>query len=120
MSSPAIVALTQAVLDEWRAAGVVVTAYEGNPRYVPVILDLTLSSQNNLETVRRNVIHALVRYSLNLKPGETMAFGDLLGTIRGVSGVIPLLSTVVSPPGDVVPATSDEVLRIRRTDVSFS
>jgi len=120
MSSPALVAEVQAVIDlSWAAFGVVPRVVGGSPRSVPIIVSPRLRYGHDIVRARRNTVEALVALGSRQFPGEKLLYADILAALRRVPQLVVDDATLVAPIGDVEPTERNDVLRILPADVSF-
>lgn len=115
--------LIQSVIDtmiDWRALGIPVEVIGGSPApAVFVVWDLEF--QTGIDTVlAATQIQAVTSAAAQfLNPGETLYKSTLIAAARTVPGVIIHEGSLVAPLGDVVPTSSNLVIRIPIANVSF-
>jgi len=117
-SSGTITAAVAAELENWRAAGVSVTVVGGTPEMVAFVLALTVVAGFDTSVIRARVTEAIYRVGQRLGPGEPLYLADVWAALRAIPGLSLPQSTILLPPGDVVPSAPDRVLRV--SSVTFS
>jgi len=105
-------ALTAAVilaLVEYRAAGVQVNVIGASPVYQPIVLRLRYEAGVD-STIAFDRVRLLVVSAVNaLQPQTTLERSLISAQARRVPGVIVLNDAVVTPAGDIVPATGQVI-----------
>jgi uncharacterized phage protein gp47/JayE len=111
-SNSVLNAQVASALEEYRAAGIVVTIYGGTPVYESVELSLSYSAGTDTAAAWAAVRSAVVAAVNALGPSETLRVSTIIAAAKTVPGVIVSDSAVVVPAGDVVPAAG-QIIRTR-------
>lgn len=108
-------ALTAAVVDrliEYRAAGVYVSVLGSIPTYISIALRLRYQAGTDSAQAFAAVVLSVVAAVNALQPSQTLAVSSIIAAAKSIRGVIVLDDAVVTPLGDIVPA-SGQILRTR-------
>lgn len=113
-----LTAQIDALLMEWRAAGVGVVV-----RFASVVLQsvrvvLAYAAGADQASVNNIVLAKIVQYVNNLNPGEPVILERLRSLLRETSGVYYTGNEIVTPTGDIVPLPG-QVLRTSPTFTSI-
>lgn len=121
VASDALAATVRASLDDFRAAGIAVLIANSLPELVQIRLALTFSANVDTVTLSDNVRSAVVEFVNSLPVNGTLYLGQLFSVLQRFAGdgLIPKLSSIVAPAGDLVP-TLGSTLRCRLQDVTIS
>lgn len=115
--------MIQAVKDrllEFRALGIPVLVTGGEVIYEPVSwAGLQYASGLNTLEKQAQVRAVTVACTQFLAPGSKLLRSTLISAARTVPGVIINDDSLVTPAGDIIPATNVQMIRVRSTDVVF-
>lgn len=118
-SSSIMIQAVRDILVDYRAAGIPVFVTGGTVVNVPVIWDIDFVSGTDTRAAAQQVRDVTVAVTQFLASGETLLRSSLIAGARAVQGVIVRDTSLVSPVGDIVPASSDILLRVSAEIVSF-
>jgi len=119
-SSPSMLQAVQDALLEFRALGIPVVVSGGNVVFQPVQWQLAYSAGIDATQAQNDVQAVTVAVSQFLAPGETLHRSTLISAARTVPGVIVSDTSLVVPPGDIVPVDANDVIRIIPQQVTFT
>lgn len=113
----AVTNAVQAGLLEVRAAGIQVFVTLATVDILGIQLSLRYRSGSDIDAATTAAKVAMVTYTNNLNPGATWDYSDAIDKLRTVPGLIVLGGEIISPAGDVVPAST---LHVIRTSISYT
>jgi len=104
-SNAALAAVVQAALSDWRAAGIQVIVSSSTPQIVNIILALTFLADVDTQSLRDNVVAAVVEFVNNLPVNSTLFRAQLFAMLQRfvADGLVVTHDTIVAPTGDLVP-----------------
>jgi uncharacterized phage protein gp47/JayE len=105
VASRALAADVEAILPEWRAAGVAVLVRTSIPLIVPVTVRVAYAANVDTVTLQSQMKAAIVSYMDGLAPNETLYTSNLISVLKRFTslGVIIRDDAIVVPAGDLVP-----------------
>jgi uncharacterized phage protein gp47/JayE len=107
------------VLETWRAGGIQVYVISGTAIFQPVEWHLAIDTGFDQQQALAEVTAVTVAVSQFLRPGETLYRATLLAAARTVPGVIITADSLRLPLADTTPITTNLLIRVRPTDVSY-
>jgi uncharacterized phage protein gp47/JayE len=119
VSNAALGNIVRNALLEYRGGGVAVLVQTSVPELVSVQLLLTFAANVDTVTVTSNIRAAIVGFINSLGVNQPLLRNDLGGVLARFKsdGLIPNVSTIASPLGDIVPDPG-QTLRVRLDDVT--
>jgi len=105
-----------ALLREWRAAGVGVVVTFAQVVIQPIKLSLNYTAGADADAVRAIVITTLIQLVNNLRPGQVLVLQTMRDAISKISGLYYTGGEFLSPIGNVVPAPG----QVLRTSTTFT
>jgi hypothetical protein len=111
-SNTTLVAQAEALLDEYRPAGVQVIVYAVTPVYVDIEVDVAFGAGVDTSAKRDEIRNLLVAKVNSLGPGESLRLPALYGVLAGVADIVTSDGAFSEPVGDLV-AASGECIRTR-------
>lgn len=104
----------EALLDEWRAAGVGVVISFGQVVLQAIKLNLSYSAGADSGAINAIALTTVIQWINNLRPGQALRLSDLRRQLRSISGLYYTGNEILSPLGDVFPKPG-QVLRTSST-----
>lgn len=121
VASRALAQQVSATLDDWRAGGIAVLVQTSLPQLVNLVLSLTFRGNVDTVSLTQAVQAAVVEFVNSLPVNGTLYVGQLFSVLQrfASAGLVPNLSSVVAPAGDLVPALG-QTLRTLPQNVTFT
>lgn len=111
---------TRLNLASWRGFGVPVSVIAGTPLFIDIVLSgLRFEADSNTTNVRQQARRAVVAAVNSLAPSQTLEVAVIISALKSVPNLIVPAGAVVSPVGDLVPA-SGRVIRTTLDRVSIT
>lgn len=118
-ANQALVDAVQLVLLEFRAQGIPVTIFPGQPRFIAIDFRLRFEEGTD-KAAAFETLRFLVDTTVNtLDPGETLEVATLFALAKSVPGLIVRQDAVQEPGGDVCPVVA-EIIKTRTDLITFT
>lgn len=119
-ASSSLLEQVRRILIDFRAAGIPVRVRGGTVVNTTVRWFLTFTLGFDTQRGRDQLRAVTVASAQALRPGETLYRSTLIAAARQVPGAIITDASLADPLVDIVPATNDQIIRVRPQDVSFA
>lgn len=120
-ASPAMLQSVRDSLLAFRALGIPISVLGGTVAYQPVAWQNLsyLSGYDSLsvQASLKAVTSALTQF---LNPNQLLYRADLIAAAKSVPGLVLASNSLLTPAGDIVPASTSTILRTRQSDVTVS
>lgn len=119
-ASDTMVRQVKDVLLAYRACGIPVFVSGGTVVYQPVTWSFAIDTGYAQQAVRDEVAAVTVAVTQFLKPGQTLLRATLIAAAHTVPGVVLTDGSLAYPLADTVPASTNVLIRVRSTDITFA
>lgn len=121
-SNAALQAAVQAVLDDYRPAGIVVTLLNGTQVLQTIQLQVTFLAGFDTVVAFEEAANRVLAAVNQLDPGQTLHVSEIISAAKGdgpaVTGIVDV--KVIDPAGDVVPASNTLAIRTQRPLITLA
>ena len=114
--SDALASSVQAILPDWRCAGIQVVCTIANVTILAISMLLSFRAGYDPNAAANSAKTGMMAYVNGLRPGQNFVYADAINILRLVPGLVVNGNEIISPAGDVVVTVA---LKVLRTDVSL-